>query len=115
MVKSLVGKTYEEWLKPLCLLSPEKRRLRGGLIVAHGFLMMGNAGTGVKLCSLFDRNRTQGNSMKLQQERVRLDITKMFFTKRVVRHWNRLPREVVMTTSLLEFKKCLDHTLRYVV
>lgn len=28
-------------------------------------------------------------------------------------HWNKLPREVVMTPSQLVFIKCLDNALRY--
>ena len=36
-------------------------------------------------------------------------------TERVVKHWNKLPREVVMAPSLLMFKKHLDNTLSYVI
>ena len=40
-----------------------------------------------------------------------MDIRKKYFTVRVVRHWNRLPRDVVDAPSLETFKAKLDQAL----
>ena len=49
--------------------------------------------------------------MKLKEGRFRLDIMKMFFTVRVVKHWRRLPREVVDAPSLQILRVRLDGAL----
>ena len=46
--------------------------------------------------------------MKLEEGRFRLDITKKLFTGRVVRHWHRLPSEVMDAPSLEALKARLD-------
>ena len=55
------------------------------------------------------------SGFKLKEGRFRLDIRKKSFTIRVVRHWNRLPREAVDAPSLEVFKARLDGALSNLV
>jgi len=53
-------------------------------------------------------DRVKRNGFKLEEGRFELGIRKKFFTVRVVRHWNRLPSEVVKAPFLEAFMVRLD-------
>jgi len=107
--------SYDKRLGQLGLFSLQKRRLWGDLTAAFQYLKgaykKAEEGLFTRSCS----DRTRDNSFKLKAGKFRLDIRKKFFTMRVVKHWNRLPREVVDAPSLETFKARLDGALSNLV
>ncbi|GAB0188946.1 mitochondrial enolase superfamily member 1 [Grus japonensis] len=111
LIRGLEHLSCEDKLRELGLFSLEKRRLRAhfysSLPVPEGAYRKDGEGLFIRECS----DSTRGNGFKLKEGRFRLDVRKKFFTVRVVRHWNRLPREVVDAPSLEVFKTRLDEAL----
>ena len=102
-------------LRELGLFSLEKRRLQGELIAAFQYLNGAYKKDGDKLFSRAGCDRTRGNVFKLKKGRFRQDVGKKFFTVRLVKRWNGLPREVVEAPSLETFKARLDGALSNLV
>jgi len=95
----------------LGLFSLQKRRLWEDLIAAFQYLKGAYRKDVEKIFSRACWDRTRSNGFKLRDGRFRLDIRKKYFTIRVVKHWHRLPREVVEAPFLETFKARLDGAL----
>ena len=93
------------------LLSMEKRRLWGDLIVTFQYVKGAYEEDGDRLFSRACSDWIRGGGFKLKESRFRLDMRNTFFTMGVVKHWHRLPREVVDASSRETFKVGLNGAL----
>ena len=115
MIRGLEHLSYEDRLSELGLFSLEKRRFHRDHTSAFQYLQGAYKKSGEGLFTRACSDRTRGNGFKLKDGRFRLDVRKKFFTVKVVRHWNRLPREAVDAPSLAVFKAKLDGALSNLV
>jgi len=115
MIQGLEHLSCEDRLRELGLFSLEKRTCQGDLIAACQYLKGAYRKEGESLFSKACCDRTRSNGFKLREGRFRLSIRKKFFTVRVVKHWNGLPREVVEAPSLETFKAKLYGALSSLV
>ncbi|GAB0179132.1 hypothetical protein GRJ2_000378500 [Grus japonensis] len=109
MIRGLQHLSNEDRLKDLGLFSLGK--VWEDLIAAFQYLKEAYKKDGDRLFSRVCCNKTRGNGFRLKECRFRLDIRKKYFIKRVEKHWNRLPREVVDAPSLETFRVRLDGAL----
>jgi len=94
-------------MRKLGLFSLEMRRLQGAfqyLIAAFQHLKGLYKQERNQLFTWVDSDRTRGNGFKLKEGRFRLDTREKFVMERVMRCWNRVPREIVDAPFLEAFK-----------
>ena len=108
MVRGLEHLSYEERWRELGWFSLEKRRLHGDLLVAFQYLKGASKQEGERLFPRVGCDRTCRSGFQGRQGRFKLGLRMKFFPERLVRHWNRLPKEVVDAASLEAFKARLD-------
>jgi len=113
MIRGLEHLSCEERLRELGLFSLEKAagRTYCSLPVPEGAYRKDGEGLFTRVFS----DRTRGNGFKLQEGGFTLDLRNKLFAMRVVRHWYRLPREVVAAPSLALFKAGLNGALSNLV
>nr|VZI50923.1 unnamed protein product [Spirometra erinaceieuropaei] len=84
-------------------------QLRGDLLQA--FLIVKGLDCRLAFEDFFEFATTtnlRGHPLNLRTQQARLDVRKFSFSLRVVKPWNELPADVVMSPSIQSFKKYLD-------
>ena len=101
---------YEHRLKKLCLFTLERRMVQRGLM-AFQHLKGTYKLEEDRLFTHSDSDRIKGNVFKLEEGKINLNVRMKVCTQRAVRHWKRLPRELVMPHPWRCSKPRMDGTL----
>jgi len=94
-----------------CLVTTDPHKALGGTHCSFLYLKGTYKKDGEQLLAQLDNDRTKGSGFKLKEGKFRLEVRRKFSTQRVVRHWNRLPRELVYALFVEVFKTRLDEAL----
>ena len=111
MIPELRDVSYESGLLQCGLTKLETRRLRGDQIEVYKIV---NGNEDVDRNMFFkhkEGSRTKGHKAALVNEHCRLDMTKYYFSQRVINEWNKLPNGCVNASSVNMFKNRIDRYL----
>ena len=117
MVTNLRGRTYEERLAELGMVTLEKRRERGDLIQAYKVLSGKDQVdpqtwfTRIQPREVGTTTRAASGTMNVVRNEGRTDIRRNFWSVRVCDPWNRLPDSIKDQATTNSFKNALDNHL----
>ena len=107
LIPSIRHLGYQRRLDRLNLYSLEKRRLRGQLIETFKILK-GISKIDHNILFTLSSNQTRTNGWKLELKRFNTSHCGNFFSYKIPSLWNRLPANVVNSTTINQFKSSLD-------
>lgn len=105
----------EAVLKPGCVTDDSSTYSTTTTLSGFASLLRNSLKAWLSSFSLLPSDRTQGNVSELHWRSFRLATRRHFLPERVVKHWNRLPREVADISNLSMFKRHLDNALHNVL
>ena len=112
LVPSLADLPYEKRLETLQLFTLQSRRDRGDMIFLYK-LFNGLIDLDPKiLFTMHTDDRTRGHCYKIMKQRAYSDNRKYYFSHRVVEPWNNLPKHVILSKSVDEFKRNYDKLIK---
>lgn len=82
---------YTEKLRVLGLCSLERKKVRGDLTCVYKYLVGSDEEEAPRLFSVMPMGQTRGNGHKSKNKKY-----KNIFTVQVIKHWNKLSRDVVV-------------------
>ncbi|XP_071854518.1 uncharacterized protein [Apostichopus japonicus] len=107
IIHGMRNKTYEERLKELRLMTIEQRHLRQDMITFYN-ITQGSINMQVdNYVDILRESNTRGHTMKIRPSRVRLEVRRNSYFKRIWKAWNTLPQEAVTAQTLNKFKNSI--------
>jgi ribonucleases P/MRP protein subunit RPP40 len=106
MIAGLPNGTYEEKCAEIGLETLEERRNIQDMAQIFKMIRGNEKLTRTQMFNHVDgaRTRQDADELNLKQGNSRLEIRKNFFTQRIVREWNKIPKEINRAKNVAGFK-----------
>ena len=107
-IPALRNLPYMARLKALSLQTLEHRRIICDLCLCYK-LLHGLTDSDLRHGFQFSEySSTRGHKFKLRSAINRIDVTKFFYSNRIINIWNHLPNDIVNSTTYSRFKSLIE-------